>query len=147
MAAFDITGQAATLGIPEYSLNGNFSLPIKIDFAKVNGGTVVASGDLVTFWKAPKEVLITQMVIKTEKVEGGTLTVDVGDTDDTNGWFDNFDGDTLASQISTLITAGEYYSTAALGVFIIVPNNDADLAIVTVTVIGVNAGFRLTPVL
>jgi len=143
MASFDITGQGSLRGLPEYSLNGHFRLPIVIDFSTVNDGAVVAAAEEVTFWNGPAEIRITQMIIKCEKVEGATLTVDVGDTDDTNGWFDDYDGNVLASAESGIITAGEYYATEAAAVFKIVPNNDADVAIFTVVLLGVDAGFRL----
>ena len=86
-----------------------------------------------TFIRLPGPCFVHQLQWDVTTAEGGTLTFDIGDSDDPDGWVDGADGNAVASAVSTLITAGEYYSADQAFVFTNV--NAADTAVIAVRLI------------
>ena len=126
MATFDITPSEAVL--PEYGLTRVNAPAIRLDFSTRN----YDSADLLQFFKVPADSFVVGVGYEVEKVEGGVLTVEVGDGADPNGWIAALDLNTLAADFplaaAYAAVKGKYYATE--DTLDITFNNDADLAIV-----------------
>lgn len=132
--ATDLTTKVGTV-YPESGLTSHFVVPVTIDFTKINSGSTPASEE-ITFLKLPAKCFVTQVQADTVVAEGGTLTYDVGDQDGAANWFSNVNGNSVASAMSTLITAGKYFSTGPT--FRLTVDNAADKAKVVIRVIGID---------
>jgi len=105
-------------------------LEVTLDWAAIAaarvaaGQTAVGAGDGVAALRIPAKTLVLHVGLDVTTAEGGTLTVDVGDGDDPDGFLDGVNANTLASYASTLLltegapnittgySEGKYYSAA-----------------------------------
>lgn len=103
---------------------------VVLDFAKITaarlaaGATALTSADVIEAIPLPAKSLVLRVGLDVTTAEGGTLTIDVGDGTDPDGFLDGVDANTAASYCSTLaltegapnaITGysnGKYYSAA-----------------------------------
>lgn len=111
MASFDNTVGAANARYPAQALPVNFLIENTLDTALSNRGAgddsamiTVAANSLVDF--AGLEVLT---------LEGGTMTLDLGDGVDPNGYLDGVDGDGAIGDIYASLKS--YVMTSTLGDF------------------------------
>ena len=79
----------------------DFTLRRKYDCTATGDG-VVASGDTLQLLTIPANTLVTRVAIIKHTVEGGALTVDVGDATDADGFVDGGDLNSATSEISSL---------------------------------------------
>lgn len=118
---------------------------VVLDFAKITaarlaaGATALTSGDIIEAIPLPAKTLVLRVGLDVTTAEGGTLTIDVGDGSDTDGYLDGVNANTVASYCSALaltegapntITGysnGKYYSAADTVDVLIV--NAADVAV------------------
>lgn len=103
---------------------------VVLDFAKITAAraaasaTALTSGDVIEAIPLPAKSLVLRVGLDVTTAEGGTLTIDVGDGTDPDGYLDGVDANTAASYCSALaltegapntITGysnGKYYSAA-----------------------------------
>lgn len=103
---------------------------VVLDFAKITaarlaaGATALTSADVIEAIPLPAKSLVLRVGLDVTTAEGGTLTIDVGDGTDPDGFLDGVDANTAASYCSTLVLAegapntitgysnGKYYSAA-----------------------------------
>jgi len=125
--SYDITGGAAV--VPERGLDRAYVASVTVNYSILNGGSTAAAevGTIITI---PGPFFLQQVQWQVTQVEGAVQTFDVGDSLDPNGWVAAADANALGSNISTLITAGEYYS--ANESFTITNTQAADNAIIVV---------------
>ncbi len=119
---------------------------VVLDFAKIAAArlaadaTALTSNDVIEAIPLPAKSLVMAVGLDVTTAEGGTLTIDVGDGDDVDGFLDGVNANTVASYASALALAeaapntvvgysnGKYYAAAdTLDVKII---NAADAAVV-----------------
>jgi len=133
---------------PAKGLDRTTLMEVTLDFAKITaartaaGATAVGAGDGVPALAIPAKSLVLRVGADVTTAEGGTLTLDVGDGDDTDGYLDGVNGNTVASYASALALAegapntlvgygaGKYYSAADTIDLITV--NAADAAVIRV---------------
>lgn len=119
---------------------------VVLDFAKITaarlaaGATALANGDIIEAIPLPAKSLVMRVGLDVTTAEGGTLTIDVGDGSDTDGYLDGVNANTVASYCSALaltegapntITGysnGKYYSAA--DTIDVLTVNAADTAVV-----------------
>lgn len=128
---------------------------VELDFAAIAaarsaaGATALTSGDVLEALPLPAKSLVLAVGLDVTTVEGGTLTIDVGDGSDTDGYLDGVDANTVASYASALALAegtpntvvgygaGKYYSAAdTIDVKLV---NAADAAVVRLWALVVDA--------
>lgn len=103
---------------------------VELDFAAIAaarsaaGATALTSGDVLEAIPLPAKSLVLAVGLDVTTAEGGTLTVDVGDGSDTDGYLDGVDANAVASYASALALAegtpntivgygaGKYYAAA-----------------------------------
>ena len=132
--------------LPALEAGYSFVIEKKYDCRTValGGDGNVASGDTLQLLNVPKGVLVERVAIEMDTVEGGTLTVDVGDGDDADGFLDGSNLNAAATKITELLlveadpntifgyTNGKLYLVA--DTIDMLFNNAADAAIFTVKV-------------
>ena len=74
-----------------------FTLNATFDFAKTNQ----LSGDVIQVIALPADVRVLAVDVKVDTAEGGTLTFEVGDGTDPNGWAAAVDGNVAAASQGT----------------------------------------------
>jgi hypothetical protein len=118
---------------------------VVLDFAKITaarlaaGATALTSADVIEAIPLPAKSLVLRVGLDVTTAEGGTLTIDVGDGTDPDGFLDGVNANTVASYCSALALTeaapntvtgysnGKYYSAAdTLDVVIV---NAADVAV------------------
>ena len=101
---FDKT-EGGTLELPCNEAGYNFTLRRKYDCktAALGGDGNVVSGDTLQMLNIPEDGKVEKVVILMTTVEGGTLTVDVGDGSDTDGFLDGANLNAAATKINTLL--------------------------------------------
>lgn len=128
---------------------------VELDFAAIAaarsaaGATALTSGDVLEALPLPAKSLVMAVGLDVTTAEGGTLTIDVGDGSDTDGYLDGVDANTVASYASALALAegtpntvvgygaGKYYSAAdTIDVKLV---NAADAAVVRLWALVVDA--------
>ena len=117
-----------------------------IDCSEVNDGGGVDQSDEDTYEliEIPAGYFVDLVVINVETIEDSTLTFDVGDGADPNGWNDAINGENLAATHS--ITGTDAYATAAGKAYLtadtidLVFDNDANTAKIS----GFARAFKIT---
>lgn len=128
---------------------------VELDFAAISaartaaGAAALGAGDGVQALSIPAKSLVMAVGMEVVTAEGGTLTVDIGDGSDTDGWLDGVNGNTVASYCSAATLAegtpntfvgygaGKYYSVA--DTIDVITVNAADAAVVRVWALVVDA--------
>ena len=139
MPTYDLTKGGATqhMRSDPAMIKANF----EIDFSD----QAYASADVLQLINIPAETFVHRVKYKVETVEGGTLTFDIGDETDPNGFIAAANGNALGSGANVLALTegtpnvvtgysnGKYYSAADTLDMVI--NNAADVAKITGVVI------------
>lgn len=139
MATFDRT-VGGTAGYPAVKKGGTYRLTATVDFNEDN----YSAADILQLINVPANTRVTSVAWIVETVEGATLTFDIGDGDDPNGYIDGANGNALSGGDSDLLVlttdatpvrvgysgSGEYYTAA--DTIDLIPVNDADAAKITV---------------
>lgn len=150
MARAAVRDNSTGTGIPA-NLPTTVALSNTIDFSTNNA----AQNDVIIALNIPADTFVSEVILEVVTVEGGTLTVDVGDCTaagvavDVDGWLDGFSCNTTTTLVgySRTITvntstgavvgpayyAGKLYTSA--GYIAVLANNAADVAVVKVTAI------------
>ena len=131
-------------------------LAVKLDFAAITaaraaaGATALTGGDVLEVLRIPAGTQVLAVGLNVTTAEGGTLTVDVGDGADPDGYLDGVDGNAVAGYSSSQVTIsegtpntispalafGKYYGSAdTIDVKIV---NAADAAVMTVWAVVAN---------
>ena len=138
-----------------YSLT---KLAVTLDFAAITaaraaaGATALTSGDVLEVLRIPAKTQVLAVGVDVTTAEGGTLTLDVGDGTDPDGFLDGVNANTVAGYSSTTVTIaegtpntispalgfGKYYGAA--DTIDVTTVNAADAAVVTVWAIVANVG-------
>ena len=121
---------------------------VELDFAAISaartaaGAAAIGAGDGLEALRIPAKSLVMAVGMDVVTAEGGTLTVDIGDGSDTDGWLDGVNANTVASYCSAAALAegtpntfvgygaGKYYSAA--DTIDVITVNAADAAVVRV---------------
>ena len=127
-------------------INRVSSVTIELNFATITTDraaaslTALANGDVLEVIRIPAQTLVTNVVLEVTTAEGGTLTVDVGDGDNPDGYLDGVNGNAVASYLTVAGTdafeAGKFY--AAADTIDVVTVNAADTAVMKLTAIMVD---------
>lgn len=127
-------------------INRVSSITVDLDFAAITtaraaaGLTALAATDVLEVIKVPAQTLVTNVVLEVTTAEGGTLTIDVGDGDDPDGYLDGVNGNATAAYIPVAGTAafeqGKYYTAA--DTIDVTTVNAADAAVMKLTAIMVD---------
>lgn len=138
----------STAGFPAKGLNRVSRMAVELDFAAITaarlaaGATALGAADILTVLSIPAKTKVLAAGIDVTVAEGGTLTLDLGDGSDADGYLDGVDGNTVASYANALVMVeaapntilgysnGKYYSAA--DTIDLVTVNAADTAVVTV---------------
>lgn len=129
--AYGFNKGAATSGpIPNAALHTVGVISVDLDFADITaarlaaGATALGAGDVLAVISLPAKTYVLRAGIDVTTAEGGTLTLDLGDGTDPDGFLDGVDGNAVASYASTLALTeaapntvtgysnGKYYSAA-----------------------------------
>ena len=124
-------------------INKVSTISVKLDFAAITtaraaaGLTALAATDVLEVIRVPANTLVTNVALNVTTAEGGTLTVDVGDGDDPDGYIDGVNANATAAYITVAGTAayeqGKYYTAA--DTIDVVTVNAADTAVMTLTAV------------
>lgn len=127
-------------------INRVSSVTVDLDFAAITtaraaaGLTALGAADILEVIKVPAQTLVTNVVLEVTTAEGGTLTIDVGDGDDPDGYLDGVNGNATAAYIPVAGTAafeqGKYYTAA--DTIDVTTVNAADAAVMKLTAIMVD---------
>ena len=130
--------------LPAKEAGYQFTLRRTYDTAATGDGNVT-SGDTLQLLNIPANTLVQRVAVIKDTVESGTLTVDVGDGTDPDGFLDGADLNAAATEITELAlaeaapntvvgyTAGKLYTAA--DTLDMLFNNTADTAKFTVVAI------------
>lgn len=130
-------------------INRVSAVSVTLDFAAITtaraaaGLTALAATDTLEVIKIPANTLVTSVALNVTTAEGGTLTIDVGDGDDPDGYLDGANANTTAAYITspsagtpTGLADGKYYTAA--DTIDVTTVNAADAAVMTLTVVMVD---------
>ena len=127
-------------------INKVSSVTVDLNFATITteraaaGLTALAAGDVLEVIKVPTNTLVTHVALNVTTAEGGTLTVDVGDGDNPDGYLDGVNANATAAYLTVAGTdafeAGKFYTAA--DTIDIVTVNAADTAVMTLTAVMVD---------
>ena len=127
-------------------INKVSSVTVDLNFATITteraaaGLTALAAGDILEVIKVPANTLVTHVALNVTTAEGGTLTVDVGDGDNPDGYLDGVNANATAAYLTVAGTdafeAGKFYTAA--DTIDIVTVNAADTAVMTLTAVMVD---------
>lgn len=135
-----------TACLPESALHKVGVISVALDFVAIAaarlaaGATALTSTDVVQALPIPAKTLVLRVGLDVTTAEGATLTIDVGDGADTDGWLDGVDANTAASYCSALtlgeatpntitgFSGGKYYS-AADTIDVLINNSGIDTAV------------------
>jgi len=127
-------------------INKVSSVTVELNFATITteraaaGLTALAAGDVLEVIKVPANTLVTHVALNVTTAEGGTLTVDVGDGDNPDGYLDGVNANATAAYLTVAGTdafeAGKFYTAA--DTIDIVTVNAADTAVMTLTAVMVD---------
>ena len=117
-------------GIPAIGLNRVSFIEVTLNWATIaadrlaKGQTAIAGGDVLEVLSLPAKTYVMQVGLDVTTAEGGTLTIDVGDGSDPDGFLDGVNANTAASYATALALTeaspntvtgysnGKYYSAA-----------------------------------
>jgi len=127
-------------------INRVSSVTVDLDFAAITtaraaaGLTALGAADILEVIKVPAKTLVTHVALEVTTAEGGTLTLDVGDGDNPDGYLDGVNGNAAAAYISVAGTdafeQGKYYTAA--DTIDVVTVNAADTAVMKLTAVMVD---------
>lgn len=127
-------------------INRVSSVTVDLDFAAITtaraaaGLTALTAADILEVIKVPAKTLVTHVALEVTTAEGGTLTLDVGDGDNPDGYLDGVNGNATAAYISVAGTdafeQGKYYTAA--DTIDVVTVNAADTAVMKLTAVMVD---------
>lgn len=127
-------------------INKVSAVTVDLNFATITteraaaGLTALAAGDVLEVIKVPANTLVTHVALNVTTAEGGTLTVDVGDGDNPDGYLDGVNANATAAYLTVAGTdafeAGKFYTAA--DTIDIVTVNAADTAVMTLTAVMVD---------
>ena len=127
-------------------INRVSSITVDLDFAAITtaraaaGLTALGASDILEVIKVPAKTLVTHVALEVTTAEGGTLTLDVGDGDNPDGYLDGVNGNATAAYISVAGTdafeQGKYYTAA--DTIDVVTVNAADTAVMKLTAVMVD---------
>tara|TARA_B100002019_G_scaffold292885_1_gene317626 strand:+ start:4183 stop:4638 length:456 start_codon:yes stop_codon:yes gene_type:complete len=127
-------------------INKVSSVTVELNFATITteraaaGLTALTSADILEVIKVPAQTLVTHVALEVTTAEGGTLTVDVGDGDNPDGYIDGVNANAAAAYITVAGTdayeQGRFYTAA--DTIDIVLNNAADAAVMKLTAVMVD---------
>jgi len=130
-------------------INKVSAITVDLDFAAITtarsaaGLTALAAGDVLEVIKVPANTLVSSVVLNVTTAEGGTLTVDVGDGTDPDGYLDGVNANAAAAYslapsagTPTGYANGKYYT--AEDTIDVVTVNAADTAVMSLTVVMVD---------
>jgi hypothetical protein len=99
--------------LPAVSLNRTGVIKVELDWAAISaartaaGQTAVGAGDGVAAIAIPANTFVHAVGVNVTTAEGGTLTIDIGDGTDPDGWIDGVDGNAVAAYAPThVLTEG-----------------------------------------
>jgi len=147
--AYGFNQGAATSGpIPAYGDHKVGVISVELDWAAISaartaaGATAVGAGDGVAAIAIPANTYVLKVGVNVTTAEGGTLTIDIGDGSDADGWIDGVDANAVASYGPTYVLTegtpntvigysyGKYYTAA--DTIDVITVNAADTAVMTV---------------
>ena len=128
-------------------INKVSSVTVKLDFAAITtaradaGLTALTAADVLEVIRIPANTLVTHVALNVTKAEGGTLTIDVGDGDDPDGYHDGVNANTTAAYITdaggaAALAHGKFYTAA--DTIDVTTVNAADTAVMELTVVMVD---------
>jgi hypothetical protein len=136
-------------GYPAANMPRVHVLDIELDFAKIAaaraaaGAAALDADDVLEVLQIPAKTLVLAVGLDVTKAEGATLTMDVGDGSDVDGWLDGVNANTAASYASAVALAegtpntlvgygaGKYYA-AADTIDVIPKNAGIDVAVMRI---------------
>ena len=101
MANVDLTTILGS-NIPESGIARPFAFDFQIDYSVVNR----AAADVLQVWDIPAGTFIRRIAVQVITVEGGTLTLDIGDGTTTDGFVNGVDCNTLTNNIGYTASGG-----------------------------------------
>ena len=127
-------------------INKVSSISVELNFATITteraaaGLTALTSADILEVIKVPAQTLVTHVALEVTTAEGGTLTVDVGDGDNPDGYLDGVNANATAAYLTVAGTdafeAGKYYTAA--DTIDVTTVNAADTAVMKLTAVMVD---------
>lgn len=103
-------------------------MEVTLDFSSTNG----TSGDTIQLFSIPADSVVLAVGAEVVTAEGGTLTIDVGDGDDPDGYLDGSNGNS-ATHYTSLDTSVGYVGGRLYGsadTIDVLMNNTADTAVI-----------------
>jgi len=127
-------------------INKVSTISVDLNFATITteraaaGLTALAAGDVLEVIRVPANTLVTNVALNVTTAEGGTLTIDVGDGDNPDGYLDGVNANATAAYLTVAGTdafeAGKFYTAA--DTIDVVTVNAADTAVMTLTAVMVD---------
>ena len=109
--SYDNSVGAAGAAYPASALPVNYLTENTLDFAAANRG----AGDDSAMLKVKADSIVLFAGLEVLTLEGGTLTMDLGDDDDPNGYLDGVDGNNAIGD--SYVSLKSYVMTSTLGDF------------------------------
>ena len=127
-------------------INKVSTISVDLNFATITteraaaGLTALTSGDILEVIRVPANTLVTNVALNVTTAEVGTLTVDVGDGSNDDGYIDGVNANATAAYITVAGTdayeQGRFYTAA--DTIDVKLNNAADAAVMTLTAVMVD---------
>lgn len=127
-------------------INKVSTISVDLNFATITteraaaGLTALTAGDVLEVIRVPANTLVTNVALNVTTAEGGTLTIDVGDGDNPDGYLDGVNANATAAYLTVAGTdafeAGKFYTAA--DTIDVVTVNAADTAVMTLTAVMVD---------
>jgi hypothetical protein len=127
-------------------INKVSTISVKLDFAAITtaraaaGLTALGAADVLEVIRVPANTYVTNVALNVTTAEGGTLTVDVGDGDNPDGYLDGVNANATAAYLTVAGTdayeSGKFYTAA--DTIDVVTVNAADTAVMTLTAVMVD---------
>tara|TARA_B100001939_G_C16895897_1_gene597573 strand:- start:888 stop:1346 length:459 start_codon:yes stop_codon:yes gene_type:complete len=127
-------------------INKVSTISVKLDFAAITtaraaaGLTALAATDVLEVIRVPANTYVTNVALNVTTAEGGTLTVDVGDGDNPDGYLDGVNANATAAYLTVAGTdayeSGKFYTAA--DTIDVTTVNAADTAVMTLTAVMVD---------
>ena len=128
-------------------INKVSTISVELDFAAITtaraaaGLTALAATDVLEVIRVPANTLVTHVALNVTTAEGGTLTLDVGDGTDPDGFHDGVNGNAVAAYINDAggaeaLAHGKFYTAA--DTIDVTTVNAADTAVMTLTAVMVD---------
>lgn len=123
-------------------INKVSTISVDLNFATITteraaaGLTALTAGDVLEVIRVPANTLVTHVALNVTTAEGGTLTIDVGDGTDPDGYIDGVDANATAAYINdaggaAALAHGKFYTAA--DTIDVTTVNAADAAVMTLT--------------